>query len=165
MRIQYMVVGFLAKILPVAVIGIGIFLLGNTIQNPKTARETAAAIGETGSAFGTSLSSVGTGIGDFLSGIGSGGSKLLDPLFSLKTLIYGDAASQSDNQVNQIANASNYTIDIPTPNTASSSPAVSPESAPETRQSVIRFPSGAPTTYPLSQAAIDYYRNIGVDIS
>ena len=38
-------------------------------------------------------------------------------------------------------------------------------SAPETRQSVITFPSGARTTYPLSQAAIDYYRNIGVDIS
>lgn len=108
MRIQYMVVGFLAKILPVAVIGIGIFLLGNTIQNPKTARETAAAIGETGSAFGTSLSSVGTGIGDFLSGIGSGGSKLLDPLFSLKTLIFEEDS-----------NASNTNRSLPNPNTSS----------------------------------------------
>ena len=155
----------LGKIIPIALAGLAIFFLGNAIARPAQARLTGAALTETGVGLGSSLSSIGSGLGSLLGNVGTGSAQLLNPLFSLKTLIYGDAASQSDNQVNQIANASNYTIDIPTPNTASSSPAVSPESAPETRQSVIRFPSGATTTYPLSQAAIDYYRNIGVDIS
>lgn len=155
----------LGKIIPIVAAGLAIFFLGNAIVRPAEARLTGAALTETGVGLGSSLSSIGSGLGSLLGNVGTGSAQLLNPLFSLKTLIYGDAASQSDNQVNQIANASNYTIDIPTPNTASSSPAVSPESAPETRQSVITFPSGARTTYPLSQAAIDYYRNIGVDIS
>jgi len=155
----------LGKIIPIALAGLAIFFLGNAIARPAQARLTGAALTETGVGLGSSLSSIGSGLGSLLGNVGTGSAQLLNPLFSLKTLIYGDAASQSDNQVNQIANASNYTIDIPTPNTASSSPAVSPESAPETRQSVITLPSGARTTYPLSQAAIDYYKNIGVDIS
>ncbi len=155
----------LGKILPIALGGLAIFFLGNAIARPAQARLTGQALTETGVGLGSSLSSIGGGIGSLLGNIGTGSAQLLNPLFSLKTLIYGENYDGATNQVAQIQNASNYTIDIPTPNTASSSPAVSPESAPETRQSVITFPSGARTTYPLSQAAIDYYRNIGVDIS
>ena len=108
MRIQYMVSIF-TKILPIAAAGLGIFLLANTIRSPASAKETATAIGETGSAFGTTLSSVGTGIGDFFTGIGVGGSKLLDPFFSLKTLIFEEDTNES-----------NTNRSLPNPNTSSS---------------------------------------------
>jgi hypothetical protein len=129
----------LKSILPLAAAGLAIFFLGNAIARPAQARLTGQALTETGVGLGSSLSSIGGGIGSLLGNIGTGSA--------------------------QIQNASNYTIDIPTPNTASSSPAVSPESQAETKQSIITFPSGARTTYPLSQAAIDYYRNIGVEVS
>jgi len=155
----------LRSILPLAAAGLAIFFLGNAIARPAQARLTGQALTETGVGLGSSLSSIGGGIGSLLGNIGTGSAQLLNPLFSLKTLIYGETESEASNQVAQIQNASNYTIDIPTPNTASSSPAVSPESQAETKQSVITFPSGARTTYPLSQAAIDYYRNIGVEVN
>ena len=101
-------VSIFTKILPIAAAGIGLFFLANTIRAPTAARETAAAIGETGAAFGTSLSSVGTGIGDFLTGLGAGSAKLLDPFFSLKTLIFEEDS-----------NASNTNRSLPNPNTSS----------------------------------------------
>ena len=155
----------LGKILPIALGGLAILFLGNAIARPAQARLTGQALTETGVGLGSSLSSIAGGIGSLLGNIGTGSAQLLNPLFSLKTLIYGENYDGATNQVAQIQNASNYTIDIPTPNTDSSSPAVSPESHAETKQSVITFPSGARTTYPLSQAAIDYYRNIGVEVS
>jgi len=151
------------KIATLAAVGLGILFLGNAIARPAQARLTGQALTETGVGLGSSLSSIGTGVGSLLGGIGSGSAQLLNPLFSLKTLVYGDN-SQASNQVSQIQNASNTTNDIPVPNTASSSPAVTPETEPETIQSVISFPSGTRTTYPLSQAARDYYRDIGVDV-
>ncbi len=155
----------LRSILPLAAAGLAIFFLGNAIARPAQARLTGQALTETGVGLGSSLSSIGGGIGSLLGNIGTGSAQLLNPLFSLKTLIYGETQSEASNQVAQIQNASNYTIDIPTPNTASFSPAVSPESQAETKQSVITFPSGDRTTYPLSQAAIDYYRNIGIEVN
>jgi len=103
-----MVVGFLAKILPVVAVGIGVFFLANTITRPAAAQETATAIGETGAAFGSTLSDVGQGIGDFFTGVGSGGAKLLDPFFSLKTLIFEEDS-----------NASNTNRSLPNPITPS----------------------------------------------
>ena len=101
-------VSILTKILPLVAAGFGLFLLANTIQRPAAAKETAIAIGETGSAFGSTLSSVGTGIGDFFAGVGTGGAKLLDPFFSLKTLIFEEDT-----------NSSNTNRSIPNPNTSS----------------------------------------------
>jgi|TARA_R100000963_G_C4631289_1_gene96323 hypothetical protein len=89
-------VGIFTKILPVAVAGIALFFLANTIRSPTAARETAAAIGETGAAFGTSIGSIGTGVGDFLRSFGSGSAKLLDPFFSLKTLLFEEDTSSSN---------------------------------------------------------------------
>jgi len=155
----------LGKIGTIAAIGLGVLFLGNAISRPAQARLTGQALTETGVGLGSSLSSIGGGIGSLLGNIGTGSAQLLNPLFSLKTLVYGEQPEEANNQVAQIENASNYSAVIPLPNTASSSPAVSPASAGETIQSVITFPSGARTTYPLSQAAINYYRNIGVDIS
>ena len=95
----------LGKIIPIALAGLAIFFLGNAIARPAQARLTGAALTETGLGLGSSLSSIGSGLGSLLGNVGTGSAQLLNPLFSLKTLIYGDAASQSDNQVNQIANA------------------------------------------------------------
>ena len=159
------VYGMIKKVLPIAAIGLGLLFLGNVLVRPAQAQQSTDVITSLGAGLGSGLSSVGSGVQTFLTGIGTGSAQLLNPLFSLKTLIYGENYDGATNQVAQIQNASNYTIDIPTPNTASSSPAVSPESHAETKQSVITFPSGARTTYPLSQAAIDYYRNIGVEVS
>ncbi len=102
-------VNIFTKILPIAAAGIALFFLANTISRPAAARETAAAIGDTGAAFGTSLSSVGIGIGDFLTGLGAGSAKLLDPFFSLKTLIFEEDTNES-----------NTNRSLPNPNTASS---------------------------------------------
>jgi len=148
----------IGKLATLAAVGLGVLFLGNAIARPAQARLTGQALTETGVGLGASLGSVGTGIGSLLGNLGTGAAQLLNPFFTLKDLVYGD------NQVNQIQNASNTSLSIATPNTASSSPAVSPETPAETRQSVITFPSGARTTYPLSQAAIDYYRNLGVDV-
>ena len=130
-------VSIFTKILPIAAAGIGLFFLANTIRAPTAARETAAAIGETGAAFGTSLSSVGTGIGDFLTGLGAGSAKLLDPFFSLKTLIFEEDSNASNTNragsaklldpffslktliFEEDSNASNTNRSLPNPNTSS----------------------------------------------
>jgi hypothetical protein len=62
---------------------VGAFLL-NALIRPASAIGTGAALQETGSGIGA----IGAGIGETLRSIGSGSAKLLDPLFSLKTLIY-----------------------------------------------------------------------------
>ena len=126
---------------------------------------TGQALTTTGVGLGPALSSIGTGAQTLLGGIGTGSAQLLNPLFSLKTLIYGDDGPVSDNEVAQIQNASNVELTLPTPNTASSSPAVTPETEAQTKQAIITFPSGSRTTYPLSQAAIDYYRDLGVEVT
>jgi hypothetical protein len=77
----------LKSILPLAAAGLAIFFLGNAIARPAQA-----------------------GIGSLLGNIGTGSAQLLNPLFSLKTLIYGETESEASNQVAQIQNASNYTI-------------------------------------------------------
>ena len=102
-------VNIFTKILPLAAVGLGLFFLANTISRPAAAKETATAIGETGSAFGSTLTDVGKGIGDFFTGVGTGGSKLLDPFFSLKTLIFEEDTNQS-----------NTNRSLPNPNTSSS---------------------------------------------
>jgi len=155
----------LAKIATFAAAGLGIFFLANAIARPAAAQATGQALTETGVGLGSSLTAIGGGVQSLLGGIGTGSAQLLNPLFSLKTLIYGDDGPVSDNEVRQIQNASNVELTLPTPNTASSSPAVTPETEPQTRQATITFPSGSRTTYPLSQAAIDYYRNVGVEVT
>ena len=154
-------VSIFGKILPLAAAGLAIFFLGNAIFRPAQARLTGQALTETGVGLGSSLSSIGGGVGSLLGNIGTGSAQLLNPLFSLRTLIGGDV---EENQVREIVNASNTTFEIPIPNTAASSPGVTPEAEGQTTQRVITFGSGARTTLPLSQAAVNYYRSIGVEV-
>ena len=68
-----------------------------------------------------------TGIGSALGSIGSGSAKLLDPLFSLKTLVYGDEQSNVIRNEEQSLTASNTLIADPVVNTASDQPGVTPQ--------------------------------------
>ena len=150
-----MVTGIIKKIIPIAIAGLGIFALANVIARPQMASQSAGALGQTFTAFGEGLGSVGQGASQFLTGVGSGSAKLLDPLFSLKTLIYGDSAqavlqeqsmtasntSRIDPVVKEQAVTASNTIALdPIANTASDQPGVTP-SAPGS--ATFAFPDGS----------------------
>ena len=129
---------------------------------------------------GSSLSSLGTGIQDFLTGTGTGVSKLFNPLFTLRDLIYGPAAgqqaaldvreetttgniatSQQAIEASEVLQAQPETLINPTyqspPFAFSSLPSISPAPvAPSVVHGQIM---------PLSQAAIDHYQALGVSVS
>jgi hypothetical protein len=133
-----MVTGIIKKIIPIAIAGLGIFALANVIARPQMASQSAGALGQTLGAFGEGLGSIGQGASEFLGGIGSGSAKLLDPLFSLKTLIYGDSAQAVLQE--QAATASNTLRVDPVVNSASDQPGVTP-SAPA--GATFAFPDGS----------------------
>jgi len=114
----------LKKVVPIAIAGLGIMAIANILRNPSGASQSAGALGQTLGAFGTGLGSLGGGIGELLSGIGSGSASLLDPLFSLKTLFYGDGPSMilSENE----STSSNTSRQDPVVNTGSDQPGVTP---------------------------------------
>lgn len=127
-----MVVSSLIKnILPIAVVGLGLAFLYNVVAKPAQASASAGALGQTLGAFGTGLSSVGVGAQSLLTGIGSGSAKLLDPLFSLKTLVYGDSTQQIVEAEN-LQTASNTTLNDPVVNASSTQLQVSPDPAAQT---------------------------------
>jgi len=121
------VTSVLSKIVPIAVIGLGIAFLYNVLVRPAQASESAGALGQTFGAFGSGLGSIGGGINTFLSGIGEGSTRLLDPLFALKTLFYGKDSVSTILSENE-ATASNTTISDPVVNSASDQPGVTPTS-------------------------------------
>ena len=133
-----MVTGIIKKIIPIAIAGLGIFALANVIARPQMASQSAGALGQTFTAFGEGLGSVGQGASQFLTGVGSGSAKLLDPLFSLKNLIYGDSAQAVLQE--QAVTASNTIALDPIANTASDQPGVTP-SAPGS--ATFAFPDGS----------------------
>jgi hypothetical protein len=81
-----MVIGKLTSYLALGLVGA--FLL-NTLIRPASALGTGAALQETGIGIGA----IGKGIGDSIRSIGSSSSKLLDPLFSLRDLVYSSDVS------------------------------------------------------------------------
>ena len=133
-----MVTGILKKIIPIAIAGLGIFAVANIVARPQMAQQSAGALGSTLGAFGTGLGSIGQGASQFLGGVGSGSAKLLDPLFSLKTLVYGDSAQEVLQE--QAATASNTLPLDPVVNSASDQPGVTP-SAPA--GATFAFPDGS----------------------
>jgi len=117
----------LSKIIPLAAVGLGIAFLSNVLTRPGHASESAGALGQTFGAFGSGIGSIGGGINAFLSGIGEGSTKLLDPLFALKTLFYGSDSVSAILSSNQ-STSSNTTRTDPVVNTASDQPGVTPTS-------------------------------------
>ena len=121
------ITSLLSKIVPLAAVGLGIAFLANVLTKPGQASESAGALGQTLGAFGSGLGSLGGGISGLLTGIGQGSAKLLDPLFSLKTLFYGSDSVDAILSEN-LSTTSNTTRTDPVVNTASDQPGVTPTS-------------------------------------
>ena len=139
-----MVIGKITSYLALGLVGA--FLL-NTIIRPSQAIGTGGALQETGKG----IASIGAGIGSSLRSIGSGSAKLLDPLFSLRDLVYDANVSgaASVGPVSQEQGTTNAPAGIATPST-----------------STITWSSGTTATVPtLSAAARSFYGNLGVNIS
>ena len=119
------ITSLIKNILPIAVVGLGLAFLYNVVARPSQASQSATALSSTLSSFGTGISDVGEGLGSAFASFGSGSAKLLDPLFTLKDLVYGETASIVQGEQN--ITASNTTIADPTPNSASDSEGVTPQ--------------------------------------
>ena len=135
-----MVIGRLAGYLGIAFVGAWLL---NTLIRPAEALGSASALVETGSG----IASIGEGIGSSLRSIGSGSAKLLDPLFSLKDLLYDsrDSGAANVSPVQQNAGSLNHNN----------------QSNPSS--STITWSSGTTRTVPtLSPAAKAYYSALGV---
>jgi len=138
-----MVIGKLTGYLALGLVGA--FLI-NALVRPASAIGTGAALTETGIGIGA----IGQGIGASLRSIGSGSAKLLDPLFSLKDLLYDANVSgaASVGPVSQVQGSTNAT-------TGSTNPS----------SSTITWSSGTTANVPsLSPAAKSYYSSLGVSV-
>ena len=125
---------------------VGAFLI-NALIRPASAIGTGGALQETGKG----IASIGEGIGQSLRSIGSGSSKLLDPLFSLRDLLYDANVSgaASVGPVSQEQGTTNVMTGVPTPSS-----------------STITWSSGTTATVPtLSAAARAFYGNLGVSVN
>jgi len=149
---------------------IGAFAI-SALVDPQRAFATTQAFKGVGGALG----SLGGGIQSLLTGTGTGFSKLFNPLFTLKDLIYGPQAGlQTQTDVREIGSTGGFTTTAqeiqqtqtlqqlsPSQQAAgfrfSSQPLISP---------VPVAPAGVHSqNLPLSQAAIEYYNQIGVEVS
>ncbi len=138
-----MVIGKLTGYLALGLVGA--FLI-NALVRPASAIGTGGALQETGKG----IASIGEGIGESLRSIGSGSSKLLDPLFSLKDLLYDANVSgaASVGPVSQEQGATNALTGTLNPSS-----------------STITWSSGTTATVPtLSPAAKSFYSNLGVSV-
>ena len=133
---------------------VGAYLL-NSLVRPAEAIQSGAALTATGQGIG----GIGAGIGDALRSIGSGSAKLLDPLWSLKSLIYdthNDIGVLYDSNVSGSANTSPVAQISGETNQGVNKPS----------SSTITWSSGTTATVPtLSPAAQAYYKNIGVSVT
>ena len=135
---------------------------------------------------GSSLSSLGTGIKDLFEGTGTGVSKLFNPLFTLRDLIYGPQAGQQaaldvreETSTGNIATSSQAieaTAVLQDNPAALVDPAYQSQKDPILNKFVFTSqPSISPApvassvvhgqTMPLSQAAINHYQSLGVSVS
>ena len=139
-----MVIGKLTSYLAIGLVGA---YLINALVRPASAIGTGGAL----QATGTGIASIGAGIGESLRSIGSGSSKLLDPLFSLKDLLYDAnvSGSASVGPVSQQQGVTNVVTGATNPST-----------------STITWNSGTTATVPsLSPEAKSWYSNLGVNVT
>jgi len=137
-----MVIGKITSYLALGLVGA--FLI-NALVRPASALGTGAALTETG----TGIASIGAGIGESLRSIGSGSAKLLDPLFSLRDLVYSSDVAGSAN-VSAVAQVQGET------NQGNLKPS----------SSTITWSGGTTRSVPsLSPAARSFYRSRGVSVT
>jgi len=123
---------------------VGAFLI-NALVRPQSALGTGAALTETG----TGIASIGAGIGESLRSIGQGSAKLLDPLFSLRDLVYSSDVAGAAN-VSPTAQVTGET----------KNGKLTPSS------STVTWSSGTTRSLPsLSPAARSFYRSRGVSVT
>jgi len=138
-----MVIGKITSYLALGLVGA--FLL-NTLIRPVSAIGTAGALQETGKG----IASIGAGIGSSLRSIGSGSAGLLDPLFSLRDLVYYTsdvAGSANAGAVAQEQGETNYGVLKPS-------------------SSTITWSSGTTASVPsLSPSAKSFYSKLGVSVT
>jgi len=153
---------------------VGAFAISSLI-NPQKAFATTQAFG----GVGTALGSLGGGIQSLLTGTGTGVSKLFNPLFTLRDLIYGPQAGvQVEKDIYQSSATGNLTIqqnpyeieaiqlDPAAPYTPFPTPSgfayrsQPPISSVPVAQVMVHGQS-----LPLSQAAISHYQALGVTVS
>jgi hypothetical protein len=165
---------------------IGAFAI-SALVDPQRAFATTQAFRGVGGALG----SLGGGVQSLLTGVGTGTAKLFNPLFTLRDLIYPtQAGAQTPKDIRELASVGaiqstpQYIADIQTiesqpgtPSTTTSTlPIPSTPSTPtlapfifQTRPSISPVPVAKATVHaqnlPMSQAAIEYYNRIGVEVS
>ena len=123
---------------------VGAFLI-NALVRPQSALGTGAALTETG----TGIASIGAGIGESLRSIGQGSAKLLDPLFSLRDLVFSSdvAGAANVSAVGQVSGETNQGKLTPSAST-------------------VTWSSGTTRSLPsLSPAAKSFYRSRGVSVT
>ena len=167
-----MVVGSLTKYLLYGLIGA---FAVSALIDPKRAYGATQAFSGVGSALG----SLGSGLQGLLSGIGTGGAQLLNPLWTLKDLIYSPQAGvQTPTDIREISSVTNPYTEAPQAKQYEGLES-DPRSYPQGGQPIFAFAMRkdidpvqlvAPTTVhaqnlPLSQTAIDYYNRLGVTVS
>ena len=132
----------LSKILPLLVAGVGILFLVNAFTRPAHASQTAGAISDTLAAFGRG----GAAAGEFGQGIGSGLAGLFQPVWEVANLFerFSNLASGS-------ANVGPVAQETTAPGSSTSS--------------TITWSSGASADVPLSDAAKNWYKKIGVSVT
>ena len=150
--------GLLSKILPLVAIGAALALLANIFARPQSALASAGALGETGTAIGGTLSSLGLGASNLGGGIGAGLSGLLQPAWEIKNLFEAFSSNVAGSaNISPVAQ-----ITGPTPGTGVPRDANGGRS----NSSTITWSSGAAATVPtLSDAAKNYYSNLGVSVT
>ena len=146
---------------------IGAFAISSLI-NPQKAFATTQAFGGVGSALG----SLGTGIQSLLTGTGVGVSKLFNPLFTLKDLIYGPQAGlQTQTDVREISSTGGFKTTQQEIQQTQTLQTLSPSQQAAGFQFSVQ-PSIGPVpvaaalihgqNLPLSATAVEYYNALGV---
>ena len=167
-----MVVGSLTKYLLYGLIGA---FAVSALIDPKRAYGATQAFSGVGSALG----SLGSGLQGLLTGIGTGGASLLNPLWSLKDLIYSPQAGvQTPTDIREISSVTNPAFEAPQAKQYEGLE-TDPRSYPQGGQPIFAFAmrkdidpiqTVAPAkvhgqNLPLTQTAIDYYNQLGVTVS
>ncbi len=164
-----MVVGSVIKWLGLGLVGAFALL---SLSAPQHAYATTQAFG----GIGTALSSIGKGTQTFLTGLGTGSAQLLNPLWTLRDLIYGpQAGNQVTSDVRELASTGNITNPVLQSETIQQNPqltssgfhySINPSISPvPVAQANIGWSSGTTATAPLSADAVKYYQSLGVSVS
>ena len=153
---------------------IGAFAI-TALTNPNKAYASTQAF----SGVGTALGSLGTGIQGLLSGTGTGAAQLLNPLWTLKDLIFSPQAGvQIPTDIREISSTQNPAFEAPQKQQYERLEN-DPRSYPQGGGPIFNFgynsqvdpiQAVAPVRVfgqdlPLTQSAIDYYDRIGVTVS